>query len=1021
MNLSNNATLSDQPQRIRALDPEHSFIVQAPAGSGKTGLLVRRYLSLLSRVTEPEQILAITFTRKATAEMSDRILSALESAGSGNIQNDDDQEIFQLAKAVLERDTELGWNLRQNPRRLRIQTIDSLCYELVRSMPWSSRFGAAPDILDNDQAVEYYREAARNTLNHIEEKDQNAAYVATILKLVNVQLSRARQLLAEMLAKRDLWLRGIHIDSRENFETMWQRVITEELEEISGLIPDQEKQDISEMMRFAAENLHTAGIDHGILQCQGFPPPEVESLSCWHGIADFLLTKQNNRYQLRKTVNKNNGFPSEDKEQKQRMVDLLKHLAEQPDTVAALGKIPVLPEPVFSDEKWQALEALLHILPMAAAELRLLFSENNSADYSEITQRAETALHSGDSPTDLALLLDYRISHLLMDEVQDTSKAHLDIVSAITREWMPGDGRTLFFVGDPMQSIYRFREADITNFLSIQQHGLGEIKPESLVLQTNFRSSRYLINWFNDTFSQVFPAKNDLINAAVKYSPGSSPSDADSDPTPGVRFYGFEDDQENTQTTPLSQHITDALKNHQNAGIGILGRSRKHLAAVAQTLRQHNIPFQAEELEPLDTRPTIQDLIALTRALLHPGDRIAWMSLLRGPWCGLSLTDITLLAGEDHTATILSLCNDALTRQKLSTDSSRRLNNLIQRLSQPLAMHGRIPLRDNVQSAWISLGGPGCVESRELADCEAYLELLDKLEARNKPITPESLLLAVNRLWSQTSVNARVQLLTIHKSKGLEFDIVFLPFLDRWSGQQNTELLRWARTGDNLLVATLSPSDDKDDRLNHYLRNLEKQRQTHEDCRLLYVACTRARKQLHLYASLKTNDQGEARLPDSRSLLSLLWPAVESDFLDHLYPPTTDPGNDPTPCDSPDMRRLPVDWKPMRIPDALTDVITPGPALSPTDEPIEFSWASETLRISGIAIHYLLQQINNNWSAWKQQDDDKKLEMVHPVLLQNGLSGQQLQLAKSNVKQALVNLKSDSRADWIFSETHCHV
>ena len=143
--------VADSQQRNAALNPEQSFIVRAPAGSGKTELLIRRYLRLLSGVESPEEIIAITFTRKAAAEMRGRIISSLELARTGETPEDDYQkETYTLAAEVLKRDEAQQWQLQDNPGRLRIQTIDSLCSNITRQMPVLSQLGAQPETLDDE-------------------------------------------------------------------------------------------------------------------------------------------------------------------------------------------------------------------------------------------------------------------------------------------------------------------------------------------------------------------------------------------------------------------------------------------------------------------------------------------------------------------------------------------------------------------------------------------------------------------------------------------------------------------------------------------------------------------------------------------------------------------------------------------------------------------------------------------------------------------------------------------------------
>ena len=134
--------IADLDQRRHALDPSRSFIVQAPAGSGKTELLIQRYLVLLSRVQSPEEIAAITFTRKAAAEMRKRVLQALASARTEVKPPETHLALtWEHARAALERDGALGWRLEENAARLRIQSIVSLCASLTRLMPVLAAFG----------------------------------------------------------------------------------------------------------------------------------------------------------------------------------------------------------------------------------------------------------------------------------------------------------------------------------------------------------------------------------------------------------------------------------------------------------------------------------------------------------------------------------------------------------------------------------------------------------------------------------------------------------------------------------------------------------------------------------------------------------------------------------------------------------------------------------------------------------------------------------------------------------------
>ncbi len=194
--------IADSKQRNAALNPERSFIVRAPAGSGKTELLIRRYLRLLSGVEYPEEIIAITFTRKAAAEMRGRIISALDLARNlarrGETPEDDYQrETFSLATEVLKRDETQQWHLQDNPGRLRIQTIDALCSTITRQMPMLSQLGAQPETLDD--ASELYLQAAERTIMALESGESWSEAVSELLQHLDNDLPILKQLLAVML------------------------------------------------------------------------------------------------------------------------------------------------------------------------------------------------------------------------------------------------------------------------------------------------------------------------------------------------------------------------------------------------------------------------------------------------------------------------------------------------------------------------------------------------------------------------------------------------------------------------------------------------------------------------------------------------------------------------------------------------------------------------------------------------------------------------------------------------------
>jgi len=251
--------IADQDARDSALNTDKSYIVQAPAGSGKTGLLTQRFIALLARVNAPEEIIAITFTIKAAAEMRNRILQALERGGNDLAPEIDyEKQTWELARKALAQDKEKGWHLLENPSRLRIQTIDSLCTSLARQMPVLSQFGSVPAITKDSNVL--YIEAARNAIAELEEDTDWAEAIEHLLKHMDNQQNKVQALIVTMLAKRDQWLRHIiRSDNpgleRKNLEGTMVSVIEDHLAALSQSLPEDCTGELIAMLRFAAEKL----------------------------------------------------------------------------------------------------------------------------------------------------------------------------------------------------------------------------------------------------------------------------------------------------------------------------------------------------------------------------------------------------------------------------------------------------------------------------------------------------------------------------------------------------------------------------------------------------------------------------------------------------------------------------------------------------------------------------------------------------------------------------------------------
>ena len=258
------------------------------------------------------------------------------------------------------------------------------------------------------------------------------------------------------------------------------------------------------------------------------------------------------------------------------------------------------------------------------------------------------SLGTPEDPTDLLLALDVRISHILVDEFQDTSVSQWALLERLTAGWEAGDGRTLFAVGDPMQSIYRFREAEVALFLRARREGLPNVKLEPLALSTNFRSQAGIVEWINDAFARILPPREDELAGAVPYAlsqPFHPPLEGEA-----VRWHPFAAREDEARR--VVELVRDARAQDPEETCAILVRNRTALSEIVPALKKAGLRFRAIEIERLGERPVVQDLLALTRALSHPADRIAWLAVLRAPWCGLDLADLAALAETQEASSV---------------------------------------------------------------------------------------------------------------------------------------------------------------------------------------------------------------------------------------------------------------------------------------------------------------------------------------------------------------------------------
>lgn len=832
--------IADTRNRSTALDVSRSFIVQAPAGSGKTELLTQRFLKLLAQAETPESIVALTFTNKAADEMRERIIQQLTRSQQGLPPTEPHRKIsYDLGIQVLKTSQIKQWNILAQTQRLRIQTLDSFCLGITQQLPLTSRMGSEAKLIINDSEI--FHEAIRLTLerDHTTSKNLTEA-IDSIMQYLDFDQASIIDLLHTMLQNRDQWAHWLYQQNIQNTDqvTLWTDWIDLVLRKtVDQVFVDQPNLLIWSLLK------------------------EIEEMPCWdqntpldltHWKAVAALSLTNSSYRKRTPTNLAFRIECNQKTWKERYQKWLTFLNSSPESdsiLSALITIQNLPDiSSLKDIPWHLVQQLITLLKTAHANLWVLFCQQKSVDFIQITQQAIHALVN--TPH---IQQENQIQHLLIDEFQDTNPTQLDLIKQIICHW--DSTHTLFLVGDPMQSIYRFRKADVGLFLKVKKTSLAPLHLKPLTLYRNNRSSPTIIHWINTQFNNIFPKVDDPFYNGIKFT--AATATRDDPPFTEVSTPVFATQNEEIQY--VIQQIETLKKNNPQQTIAILSGTKKYLQNFIHEIQRSkpHIAIQAVEIDTIDGHQVIQDLLSLTTALHNQHDRQNWLAILRAPWCGLTLSDIHLLCADIDLPIWECIKKNS---ESLSIDGQKRLNHFNCVIEQALTQQAIYRLRRWLECTWITLGGRECLRSQREANLVIqYFDLIDQLFEQT-PYHPDILYDAISK-QTETFPDidwSAVQFMTIHKSKGLEYDSVFIVNSTGRANNRISKQIVWEHlespdiTHESRTLIAIPPPKNKTTNKNkiitpfEYLNTIESERNLHEKKRVFYVAATRARNCLYL-------------------------------------------------------------------------------------------------------------------------------------------------------------------------------
>jgi ATP-dependent helicase/nuclease subunit A len=552
---------------------------------------------------------------------------------------------------------------------------------------------------------------------------------------------------------------------------------------------------------------------------------------------------------------------------------------------------------------------------------------------------------------------------------------------------------------------------------------------QPLILTHNFRSDAKIVEWNNQVFKCLFPEQEDIEKGAVKFNAST------------VVHTSYATDEENLNTainikgfishkllpSPQTQYVIDTInflqQHYPQESIAILVRSRTHLRYIMQAVKKAKLSFNAVDIDPLGSKQIILDLLSLTCALLNPADRIAWLSILRAPWCGLKLADLHRIAQAPH-QTILEQLNCPTLQISLSDDAKQRVARILPILKLNFHQRFRKHLRLWIEETWLALGGPACLENEAaITDVKAYFALLDQFSAHPATLNVDDLKKDVQTLFAPANHHKTLlNIMTIHSAKGLEFDTVILPHLERKTPHDAKQLLLWMdrieedRT--SLILAPINPMGTPEDTIYQYINYQEQLKAAHEINRLLYVATTRAKKRLYL--SFETILKENSAIPadpnhfqiEAGSFLQKLWPIFSSNLSSYLYNMKEINSTAPAVPIKPTkyLYRLASDWQ--------NPIIFDFPQASLHRQAAGFKLAHDTAKLTGTVIHLVLQHLANLGSQWWiSQNIETQIAYLQKLFKKMGLSTSDNQVAIHLSLQAIENCLNDPRGQWIL---HTH-
>jgi ATP-dependent helicase/nuclease subunit A len=832
----------DREARTRAVDPRFNVALEASAGTGKTKVLVDRYVNLLDHGVDPASILAMTFTRKAAAEMRERIVRLLyERARAGTIPAS-------------------RWRrLRDRLGDVAISTIDAFCLSLLREFPLEADLDPGFSMADEtevprliDESLDRALQICRNLARDDEDVSLVFAHLGERRTRLGLAALLGRRIVAPRVLAQYLETAPPGLDATTVTERAARGLLGVFMALPGGLDAFLETGPMVPSFLLLTRDLRRL---QQVIDADGdLDPPAVQT--ALERTGEHMLTQAG---KPRKALAQFKAeFASEQEFRSHR------------ELVAVAG--PVL-ESLLTAHRGElnmlAARGLRRMFAVATTEYRRTLDAHAALDFSDVLLRALALLRQMEEFAQSRYRLESRYQHLLVDEFQDTSRAQWELVSLLVQSWGEGAGLSasgpllpsIFIVGDRKQAIYGFREADVSILREAGRY-LDTLRPGSDVrraVSRSFRGVAPLLAFVNDVCADIdkAPERRDRFEYEEQdrfpvEEAGDRPVAVGAEPLglvvadePKECAEAVADEVARLIATGVTvrDRLGGAPRAIRPGDVAILFRTREAYRDFEQALERRGLPVYVYKGMGFFDADEVKDVLAVLRYLADPFSDLRTAALLRSRLVRFSDDGLRRLAPR-----LAQALRQSEPVAGLNEADARTLDQAREAVARWRGLVDRIPpadLLDRVlaESAYgLELRGPRLRQARE--NLKKIRGLVRRVENRGYA-TLDRISAHLDRLSVGEEPNAlidaldAVNLMTVHAAKGLEFPVVFVVNLHRGTGGRRPPV-RLSTGGAAPSVAIGSFQSDVDtDAVG---------RDREETKRLVYVALTRARDRLYLGA-----------------------------------------------------------------------------------------------------------------------------------------------------------------------------